>query len=142
MNSMDDINENNTNKLLDGQKKLSSDFEKKIFYEMFPYHGALRSPYIDLTDSFDFLLDGMRGQVRLLEDLGNKIKGNEDIAGHGLVSFADVLNKQLGMLGVIQTEFYSRGSDEINELQRVIDQKNRKISELQNAVSVLKGGAV
>jgi hypothetical protein len=64
----------------------SPDFDQKIFKAMFPYHRrGDGSGDINLTDDHALLLDSVINQVELLQDLGNKISGNEDIAGLGLV---------------------------------------------------------
>ena len=127
----------------------SPDFYQKIFKAVEPYHRRSDGVDIALNDSRALVLNGLMGQVELLQDLGNKISGNEDIAGFGLAGFAHSLNCQLKVLEVIQDEYHTQVGKRkeqhkkaLSECERVIHEDATKIKELERTIAMLEGGAV
>ena len=127
----------------------SPDFYQKIFKAVEPYHRSSDGVDIALNDSRALVLSGLMGQVELLQDLGNKISGNEDIAGFGLAGFAHSLNCQLKVLEVIQDEYHTQVGKRkeqhkkaLSECERVIHEDATKIKELERTIIMMKGGAL
>ena len=125
----------------------SPDFYQKIFKAVEPHHRSSDGVDIALNDSRALVLNGVMGQVELLQDLGNKISGNEDIAGFGLAGFAHSLNCQLKVLEVIQDEYHTQvgkrkeqHNKALSECERVIPEGAIKIKELKRTIAMLKGG--
>ena len=84
-----------------------------------------------------------------MRDLGNKISGSEDIAGFGLVGFADGLIRQLRVLDVVQGEYYHQVGQQkdqhkkvVSEYERTIHQQATKIIELEHTIIKMKGGVL
>ncbi|MCK5917871.1 MAG: hypothetical protein KAG34_05570 [Cocleimonas sp.] len=127
----------------------SPDFYQKIFKAVEPHHRSSDGVDIALNDSRALVLNSVMGQVELLQDLGNKISGNEDIAGFGLVGFADGLIRQLRVLDVVQGEYYHQVGQQKDQQQKIISERERarhedatKIAELERTIIKMKGGVL
>ena len=113
----------------------SSDFSEKLYKAMFPWTDRYKDDAdgMCLFDDSSLLIDTVLGQVELLRDLGNKIDGNEDIDGFGLVGFADSLVRQLKVLDVVQLEYRVQVIHQKEQQQKII-------AELQQTILKMKGG--
>ncbi len=156
---MNNTTQNDVNTLLDEDKtpntrnssEFSSDYYQKIHDAIDPYSNNKSDICTRLNDSHGMAIDGLMGQITLLQDLAGSAPRPEvlEIASHSLACFADSFHRQLNVLDTIQGEYFTQvkkqreqDQETISHCESVIDEQTNKIVELERTIATLKGGAV
>jgi len=142
---LDDAKTSNTR----NSSEFSPNYYQKIHDAINPYSSKKDNIYQRLNDSHGMAIDGLMGQITMLQDLAGSMPRNGDleIGSHSLACFAEVFHRQLNVLDIIHGEFFTQvikqkeqDKETISHCESVISEQASKIVELERTLAKLKGG--